>query len=294
MKLIVFGDRGQLGQELTRQCPGEIEFVGLDIDRIDISDAQAVNDFVAHERPDVVINAAAYTAVDAAEENHETAFKANAIGPGLIANACTDANSLFFHISTDYVFDGKKEGAYREDDMPNPLGVYGKSKLEGEQAVIQNCREHYIIRTAWFYSAHGKNFVKTMLGLAQERHELGVVADQFGGPTSANDLASTIYTMIDRHSQLDNKGYGTYHFSGDERISWYDFAKEIFTMAESELAHQIKVKPITTDEYPTPAKRPINSFMDCSKIEAFLGTNRPEWRDSLNVVLAQLSSGSPS
>jgi dTDP-4-dehydrorhamnose reductase len=294
MKIVIFGSSGQVGQELMCQSPDYIELLSPGSDQVDISDENAVSNLITQESPDVVVNAAAYTAVDAAEGNRDTAFRTNTLGPGVIARACEASGCLMVHVSTDYVFDGALDRAFNEEDQTNPLGVYGQSKLDGEQAVLASCSRYYIVRTAWVYSAHGKNFVKTMLNLGQDRQELSVVSDQFGGPTSAGDLAGAIYNMIGRHSELqdearsEGRAYGIYHYCGNERISWYDFATEIFQQTEGRFPLEVTVNPINTVEYPTPAKRPKNSFLDCSKIEAFAGISCPDWRDSLRVVIRQI------
>ena len=294
MKLLVLGAAGQIGHELCRlRWPADYRIAGFDRADIDIADRQAVADAVQHERPDIVINAAAYTAVDRAESEAEAAFAVNATGPALLAAACKAAAIPLIHISTDYVFDGSKEGPYREDDPVNPLGVYGRSKAAGDRAVRAALAEHVILRTAWVYSAHGHNFVKTMLRVAAERPVLRVVADQIGSPTSAADIAGAIARIV-RRLAAGERHWGTYHFAGGGAVTWHGFAEAIFDLAAPWRGPPPTVEAITTADYPTPACRPANSVLDCGRIAEVFGIAPRLWRDALAEVIRELyESASP-
>jgi len=285
MKLLITGSKGQLGTELVRQAMGH-DVVAVDHDELDITDAAAVSSFVGDVHPDVIINAAAYTAVDRAEEDVDTAFAVNRDGPAHLAKACSGLNIPLIHVSTDYVFAGNRQGAYVESDPVEPAGVYGESKLAGEQAVTQCCSRYLILRTSWVFSSHGNNFVKTMLRLGRERETLGVVADQFGKPTAAAELARLILAILP-----DSEGHwGTYHLAQPDATSWHGFAEVIFDTAREQGVNLKvnRVNAITTDDYPTPAKRPANSVLDCSTFESTFGFKIRPWRDSLNEVVKEL------
>jgi len=288
MKLLVLGAGGQVGHELCRLAwPAGYSIAAFERDRVDIAEREKVFAAVARERPDLVINAAAYTAVDRAESEPDIAWASNCTGPANLAAACDDAAIPLIHLSTDYVFDGSKAGAWREEDPVKPLGVYGKSKAAGDQAVRGALAHHVILRTAWVYSAHGRNFVKTMLRLAGERPVLRVVADQIGSPTSAADIAAAIGTIV---QQLDagNSSWGTYHFAGGGTVSWHGFAEAIFELAAPWRGPAPLVEAIATADYPTPARRPANSVLDCRRIgEAFGIVPRP-WREALAEVIGEL------
>src|SRR5205085_1734160 len=231
MKLLVLGAAGQIGHELCRRVwPADYRIAGVDRAEVDITRQEAVADALRQERPDIVINAAAYTAVDRAESEPDVAWAVNAAGPGHLAVGCATAGIPLVHISTDYVFDGRKEAPYREDDPVNPLGVYGHSKEAGDRAVREGLPEHVIVRTAWVYSAQGHNFARTMLRLAADRPVLRVVADQIGSPTSAADAAAAIATIVQRLAAGD-RNWGTYNFAGAGAVSWHGFAEAIFELA---------------------------------------------------------------
>ncbi|HAW0372274.1 TPA: dTDP-4-dehydrorhamnose reductase, partial [Escherichia coli] len=253
-----------------------------------ITDKQAVIKIVSDFRPDYIINAAAHTAVDRAEEEVELSNAINRDGPQYLAEAAQKADAVILHISTDYVFDGEGEKPYLETDLTAPQGVYGKSKLAGELAVTQSCPKHLILRTAWVFGEHGNNFVKTMLRLAQTRDELSIVGDQFGGPTYAGDIADALIAMIEFIEQGQQPKWGTYHFSGMPYTSWYDFAAKIFDLAESKgvLNKQPKLSSIPTSAYPTPAKRPANSRLDCRNIENQFGIMPSDWNAALENIQA--------
>jgi dTDP-4-dehydrorhamnose reductase len=292
MKLLVLGAGGQVGRELCRLAwPAGYRLAAFDRDRVDITEREPVFAAVARERPDIVVNAAAYTAVDRAESEPEQAWAVNCTGPANLAAACSDAGIPLVHISTDYVFDGGKAGPYREDDPVSPLGVYGASKEAGDRAVREALAQHVILRTAWVYSAHGHNFVKTMLRLAVDRPVLRVVADQQGSPTGAPDIAAAIATVVQRIAD-GNTSWGTYHFTGAGAVTWHGFAEAIFELAAQWNANwrgrPPRVEAITTADYPTPARRPANSVLDCTRIgEAFGIVPRP-WRAALAEVIAEL------
>ena len=291
MKLLVLGAAGQVGRELCRLTwPVGTAIVAIDRPGIDIAEPGAVIAALARERPDIVVNAAAYTAVDRAESEPDAAWAANCAGPANLATGCAEAHIPFIHLSTDYVYDGSKAGPYREDDPVNPLGVYGKSKEAGDRAIREVLPEHVILRTAWVYSAHGHNFVKTMLRLAAERPALRVVADQTGSPTSAADIAGAIQEIV-RQIRAGNTRWSTYHFAGAGAVSWHAFAKAIFAEAAPWRGPPPSVEAITTADYPTPARRPLNSVLDCAKIgEAFGITPRP-WREALAEIIRELFEG---
>jgi dTDP-4-dehydrorhamnose reductase len=291
MKLLVLGAGGQVGHELCRLAwPASYTLAAFDHADLDISDRDRVAAAMARERPGVVVNAAAYTAVDRAESEPASAWAGNCEGPASLAAACREAAIPLVHISTDYVFDGTKPGAYREDDPVAPLGVYGQSKEAGERAVRAALSEHVILRAAWVYSAHGNNFVKTMLRLAADRSVLRVVADQTGSPTSAADIAAAIARVVERIAAGDTQ-WGTYHFVGGGAVTWHGFAEAIFDLASPRRGPPPRVEAITTADYPTPAKRPANSVLDCTKIGgAFDIVPRP-WRTALDEVIAEIYAG---
>jgi dTDP-4-dehydrorhamnose reductase len=263
-----------------------VDATGFNHEDLDITQQDAVKHTIANLKPDVVINAAAYTAVDKAEEAMETAKAVNATAVGYLAQACKNLDIPLVHISTDYVFDGSKKGAYTESDVVSPLGIYGETKLEGEVLVRELCSKHYILRTSWVFSAHGNNFVKTMLRLGAEREALGVVADQFGKPTSAREIARVIYVML----QSKKEAWGTYHIAQSEKTSWHGFASAIFDEARQQ-GVELKISTlnaITTEDYPTPAKRPANSELNCEKLEQTFDIKLKPWPESLAEVIRDL------
>ncbi|MCA0995306.1 dTDP-4-dehydrorhamnose reductase [Alloyangia pacifica] len=281
MRVLVFGRTGQVARELQRRAP----VVALARDEVDLTDPKDCAEAVRAEAPDVVINAAAYTAVDQAETDEETATLVNGAAPGAMAKACADLGIPFVHISTDYVFDGAGDEPFLPDAPTAPLGAYGRSKLAGEEAVRAAGGPHAIIRTSWVVSAHGKNFVKTMLRLGAERDRLTIVADQIGGPTPAADIAVLCLAAAEQLIEAPEKS-GTYHLSGAPDVSWADFAREIFAQA----GITCEVADIPSSEFPTPAKRPGNSRMDNSATVAAFGLPRPDWRNGLADILRELES----
>ncbi len=282
--LLVFGRNGQVARELARLAPGAL-FLGRD--EADLTDPAACAAAIRAHQPAAVINAAAYTAVDRAESDAEVARLVNADAPVAMAQAAADLDVPFLHVSTDYVFDGSGDAPWREGDATGPLGVYGETKLAGEQGVAAAGGNWVVLRTSWVFSAHGGNFVKTMLRLGAERDALSIVADQMGGPTPAAAIADALLVMARAMQAGTIQGAGCcgiYHFSGAPDTSWAGFAAEIFTRA----GRSIQITDIATADYPTPARRPLNSRLDCSRIMADFGISRPDWRIGLDQVLAEL------
>lgn len=304
-RILLTGSTGQLGQELQRTLAPLGEVIGVGRETMDLSQATSVRQRLVEVQPDLIINAAAYTAVDKAESEPELANAINAIAPTIMAEEAQRLGATLIHVSTDYVFDGRKNTPYMEDDTPNPLGVYGQTKLEGEEGIRHQCARHLILRTAWVYGTFGQvNFVKTMLRLFAEREEVRVVADQLGSPTWAADLAQAIHALACRCSETTqltqtsqeleqpSLPMGTYHYTNSGVASWYDFAVAIFEEAKP-LGFPLKVQrivPITTAEYPTPATRPAYSVLSGKKISAVLGSHPPHWRQGLRQMLEEFYS----
>ena len=294
MKLLLLGGNGQVGRELRRALPAMGELVVATRDGAggecvaDFDAPDALGELVLRIAPDVVVNAAAYTAVDRAESEPDAAFRVNARAPGAIAQACAATGALLLHYSTDYVFDGSASRPYREDDATAPLGVYGASKLAGEEAVRASGARHAILRTAWVYAAHGKNFLHTMLRLAGERDELRVVADQVGAPTPAAWIAEASIRIL-AHGVPTS---GTWHLVAAGETSWHGFAQAIMdeALAAGLLQRVPRVLPIATAEYPTPARRPAYSVLDTERLRRDFGIAPPDWRDGLRAVLSELAA----
>lgn len=295
MKLLLLGGNGQVGRELRRTLPalghvvvatraGAEGELAADFDAPD-----SVGELVRRIAPDVVVNAVAHTAVDRAESEPDAAFRVNALAPAAIAQACAATGALLLHYSTDYVFDGSASRPYREDDVTAPLGVYGASKLAGEEAVRASGARHAILRTAWVYAAHGKNFLHTMLRLASERDELRVVADQIGAPTPAAWIADASARIVAHGVPAS----GTWHLVAAGETSWHGFAEAIIdeALAAGLLARRPRVLPITTADYPTPARRPAYSVLDTTRLRRDFGIAAPEWRDGLHAVIEGLAAG---
>ncbi|MFT7350751.1 MAG: dTDP-4-dehydrorhamnose reductase [Flavobacterium sp.] len=280
MVVLVTGANGQLGQaiQFIAKNHSEIQFVFCSSSELDISNEQNCKTIFSKYQPNYCINAAAYTAVDKAETESEKAHAINVIGAKNLAEVCKANNTVLLHISTDFVFDGSKNSPYSETDNPNPTGVYGQTKLEGEIAIQNNWEKHFIIRTSWVYSQFGNNFLKTMLRLASERDSLSVVNDQIGTPTNAVDLAETLLAICEYHSQNQTKTiFGIYNFSNEGQCSWFDFAQKIFEVNRI----TIELNPIPMSNFPTPAKRPAYSVLDKSKIKEVFGLKIGTWEDSL-------------
>ena len=285
MKVLVTGSKGQVGSLVSKKLKNEIELLAIDFDELDITDETAVHECINAFQPNVVINCAAHTAVDKAEEESDLSYRINCDGPRFLARAAKNVDAVIIHISTDYVFSGDNTEAYIETDITAPQSVYGASKLAGELAVAEENPKHLILRTAWVFGEVGNNFVKTMLRLGRERQELGVIADQFGGPTYAGDIADTLITMA-KSSQYVSCPWGVYNFSGMPYVSWHQFAKHIFAQAKSQgaLANAPRVNAITTAEYPTAAKRPANSKLNCDKIFHTFDIRSSDWQSALQQI----------
>lgn len=284
LKVALTGANGQLGYQLAKKLANKVTLLALDRAALDIANNTQVEQTLLAFAPDVIINAAAYTAVDKAEQEPELAKAINETGPENLAKVATKLDAVLIHVSTDYVFDGKSDKPYVETDATNPQSVYGQTKLNGEQAVVKYCAKHLILRTAWVFAEHGNNFVKTMLRLAQSRPELGVVADQMGGPTYAGDIAEAIISILSQLSTENERRYGVYHYSGAPYVSWHQFACSIFQQAVQQqfIAQAPKVNAITTAQYPTPAKRPAFSMLNCRKIEQRFSVMPSNWQAALN------------
>ena len=284
-RILITGGSGQVGHCLKAQLEGCAELSVPDSSALNIADRRSVRQAVETFRPDYIINAAAYTAVDKAESDAERAFAVNRDGAHHLAEAAEAAGAAMLHISTDYVFDGAGGAPYDEAAPTVPPNIYGASKLAGEQAVLAACRRVVVMRTSWVFGAHGQNFVKTMLRLGRERDSLGIVADQYGALTAAADIAAALITILRRHTpdQLAERA-GIYHYCGSPYASWFEFAETIFAEAAAQgvLAKIPAVKPIATADYPTPAKRPADSRLDCGKIRAVFGIRPCDWHSALS------------
>lgn len=292
MKLLIIGKNGQLGWDLVKKAR-ERRWVpsGLDLPEFDITDEICVNSRLNEPGIDIVINAAAYTAVDLAEKERDKAYAVNCTGPALLAKACQRHDLPLIHISTDYVFDGMKKSPYLETDPICPVGVYGQTKAEGEAAVRDTLKKHIIIRTAWLCGVFGSNFVKTMLKLGQSKRELRVVDDQFGCPTFAFDLAEAILDISQKISDGGDVQWGIYHYCGEGYASWYAFAQKIFDIASAfEDLSVERIIPIPTTEYPTPADRPAYSVLDCTKIKTNFDISTKPWQESLEKMIKSIFS----
>lgn len=290
MRVLITGCNGQVGSCLTKQLANDnnTEVLALDREHLDITNQDAVNTVITEFQPSVIINAAAHTAVDKAEEEVDLSYAINRDGPKYLAQAAQSVDAAILHISTDYVFEGNKAGEYAETDTTNPQGVYGKSKLAGEIAIAEECDKHIILRTAWVFGEHGNNFVKTMLRLAATRDALSIVGDQFGGPTYAGDIAKALIQIAKCITQDDTVEYGVYHFSGLPHVSWYEFADATFDVAVQQkvLVNKPALTSITTDQYPTTAKRPSNSRLSNEKIMKNFFIEASDWKVALNNIQA--------
>ncbi|MCF8468332.1 MAG: dTDP-4-dehydrorhamnose reductase [Sneathiella sp.] len=277
MRILITGAGGQVGTALAQRAPARgHDVIALNHGALDICDKQAVEAALALHHPDLVINAAAYTAVDRAEEEAERAFTINADGAEHLARGCASADIPFLHISTDFVFDGEKPDPYVEEDPVAPLNVYGKSKVEGEARIIAVGHKYLILRTAWVFGG-AQSFVATMLHLAKSHKELNIIDDQIGGPTASGDIAGSLLLMAEAALEVDFSDWGIYHYCGAPAVTWYGFAKAIFAGKETPVLH-----PIPTEGYPLPARRPKNSRLDCSKIKRVFGIDQPDWQQALS------------
>jgi len=290
MKILVIGSNGQLGWELVRQSKQYgFETLGVDQPQLDITDPIQVEKFITNYHPALVINPAAYTQVDGAETEPDIAFSVNRDGAGNVAKACHLVRVPLFHISTDFVFNGDKVSPYNESDPVSPVNIYGRSKAEGEDVVRAQLTEHVIIRTAWLYGVHGNNFVKTMLNLGMKNKVIRVVADQYGSPTSASDLAEALWKITTRLLTDGKKAWGTYHYAGYGVTTWHQFSETIFEYAKQYQTFKIEhIDPITSTQFGSPAKRPRYSALDCSHIEKILGIKSKPWQESLARIINRL------
>ena len=272
MKVLVTGVKGQLGYDVVKELEKRgYQPIGVDRDEMDLMDNDAIRTFIMELKPEAIIHCAAYTAVDKAEEEVETCYQINAESVKVISECAKELDVKLIYISTDYVFDGTKEGEYVETDLPNPINVYGASKLKGEQYVQTLLEKYYIVRISWVFGVNGNNFIKTMRRLGSERDELNIINDQVGSPTYTADLAPLLVDM------METDKYGIYHATNEETCSWYEFANEIFKQSGIE----VKTNPITTDQYPTAAKRPMNSRMSKAKLKANGFNLLPTWQEAL-------------
>jgi dTDP-4-dehydrorhamnose reductase len=289
MRIAVTGSKGQAATSLLERAAGKVEVVALGRPAFDLADRATVIAGLEAARPDVVVNAAAYTAVDKAEAEEVAATRVNGDGAGHVAEAAARLGVPLLHLSTDYVFDGALNRAYREDDPTAPAGAYGRSKLAGEKMVAERCEDSVILRTAWVYSPFGANFVRTMLRLNEARDEVGVVADQRGNPTSALDIADALIAIAGRVKTDSAPALrGIFHLTGSGEATWADFAEAVFHEAAARGRRQTRVKRIATADYPTPARRPANSRLDNEKLSRVYGFRLPEWRQSVAVCCARL------
>lgn len=290
MKILITGAQGQLGRELTAQ--GQLRGFRVQApaeDALDITDLEKVDGIIALHQPDLVINAAAYTQVDKAESEAAIAFKVNKTGCTHLARICTKNQIPLVHISTDYVFDGQKGTPYVETDSISPLGVYGRSKAEGEIEIRSILKEHIILRTSWLYGIYGQNFVKTMLNLATSKQKIRVVSDQYGSPTNAADLAQAILTISERLHSDSDIDWGTYHYCGRGVISWHTFAQKIMDLARLHGGiRTAQVEPVATADYPTRVVRPAYSALDCGRISKHFGLDPQPWQKSLEITIRKL------
>ncbi|PRA30279.1 dTDP-4-dehydrorhamnose reductase [Pseudomonas poae] len=287
MKILITGQHGQVSQALQRRLQGLGELIVLGRDQLDLADVEQIRRQVRTHGPDLIINAAAHTAVDLAESEPDAAFAINAIAPGILAEEAKALGIPLIHYSTDYVFDGSKPAPYTEADTPNPLGVYGQSKLAGEQAIANVGGEHLILRTSWVYSNHGKNFLLTMQRLLQEKPQMRIVADQIGAPTWAGTIADSTHALIERWLAGQAGDWGVYHLTAQGETSWFGFAQAIGEHLRAQGKACAELEAIPSSAYPTPAKRPLNSRLDCSRLQQQWHVSQPQWPDALRECLGE-------
>lgn len=291
MKILLFGKNGQVGWELNRSLQPLGEVVALGRDGADFSEPESLRQIVQDVNPDIIVNAVAYTAVDRAEEEEELAMKVNGVAVGVLAEEALKLDALLVHYSTDYVFDGTKTEPYLEEDEPGPINAYGRTKLAGELAIQASGCDHLIFRTSWVYASRGHNFLLTMLRLAQEREELSIVSDQVGSPTSARLIADTSLLCIKQASNEKHNGIfssGIYHLTASGHTSWHGFTKEIVRLATGSLKLPLTIRGINaipTSAYPAPAKRPMNSRLELTKLESVFKVKIPDWKNALQLCI---------
>ena len=284
MKVIVTGADGQLGRSLQDQVPDGVELLALNRSQFDITSDNAIADIFQEHKPDAIINAAAYTAVDKAEVEEDNAREINATAVKKLAATCQENDAFLIHVSTDYVFDGRSNLPYTETDQINPINSYGRTKAEGEKAIIRSGAKFAILRTSWVFSEYGSNFLKTMLKLGTEQDKLNIVQDQMGAPTYTGDIAGAIYCLLEKRDKINGE---IFHFSGDQITSWADYAKFIFKVAfEAEkIPHRVFVKGINAEEYPTASERPKNSVLNCKKIKDLCDINASDWHKAVTEII---------
>lgn len=287
MKILITGQHGQVSQALQQRLPDLGALIVLGRDQLDLANPGQIREHIRSHRPNLIINAAAHTAVDQAESEPDAAFAINAIAPGILAEEAKALGIPLIHYSTDYVFDGSKPAPYTETDAPNPLGVYGQSKLAGEQAIAAVGGEYLILRTSWVYSDHGKNFLLTMQRLLQEKPHLRIVADQIGAPTWAGTIALSTRALIERWQAGQAGDWGIYHLTAQGHTSWFGFAQVIGEHLRAQGKACAELEAIPSSAYPTPAKRPLNSRLDCSRLQQQWHVSQPQWQDALRECLAQ-------
>ncbi|MFL1419065.1 dTDP-4-dehydrorhamnose reductase [Pseudomonas fildesensis] len=287
LKILITGQHGQVSRELQQRLQNLGELIVLGRDQLDLANVDQIRQQVRAHRPDLIINAAAHTAVDQAESEPDAAFAINAIAPGVLAEQAKALGIPLIHYSTDYVFDGSKTAPYTEADTPNPLGIYGQSKLAGEQAIAAVGGEYLILRTSWVYSNHGKNFLLTMQRLLQEKPHMRIVADQIGAPTWAGTIANSTRALIERWQAGQTGDWGVYHLTAQGETSWFGFAQAIGEHLRAEGKACAELEAIPSSAYPTPAKRPLNSRLDCSQLQQQWQVSQPQWHDALRECLAE-------
>lgn len=287
LKILITGQHGQVSLALQQKLQGLGELIVLGRDQLDLTNVEQIRQQVRTHRPGLIINAAAHTAVDQAESEPDAAFAINAIAPGLLAEEARALGIPLIHYSTDYVFDGSKPAPYTEADVPNPLGVYGQSKLAGEQAIAAVGGQYLILRTSWVYSSHGKNFLLTMQRLLQEKPQMRIVADQIGAPTWAGTIANSTRTLIERWQAGQAGDWGIYHLTAQGETSWFGFAQAIGEHLRAAGKPCAELEAIPSSAYPTPAKRPLNSRLDCSRLRQQWQVGQPQWQDALRECLAE-------
>ncbi|MDC6379074.1 dTDP-4-dehydrorhamnose reductase [Pseudomonas graminis] len=287
LRILISGQHGQVSQALQQHLQSMGELIVLGRDQLDLSQPESIRSVVRDIKPDLIINAAAHTAVDRAESEPDLAFAINATSPGVFAEEAAALGVPLIHYSTDYVFDGSKAGAWVEADTPNPLGVYGNSKLAGERAIAAAGGQHLILRTSWVYSLTGRNFLLTMQRLLQEREKLSIVADQIGAPTWAGTIAASTGALIERWRDGAPGAWGVYHLTASGETSWFGFAEAIGQQLINSGQPCAALEPIASSAYPTPAARPLNSRLDCSLLQRQWGVSQPDWHDALLECLAQ-------